>query len=126
MAVVRNITPDRLHLFSTDAPPCDPGDVVTIRDEVFVDRAWPSSTWDVVEPPVMDGYVDCSTDDAHLWTIPVIGEVEGVLVTDEPLAGTGEAVNADTGEVTQPGDPLPPIADPDPEAAPATKRGKQS
>lgn len=34
-------------------------------------------------------------------------EVEGVLVTDEPLAGTGEAVNAETGEVTQPGDPLP-------------------
>lgn len=36
-------------------------------------------------------------------------EIEGVLVDDEPLAGTGDAVNADTGEVTQPGDPLPVI-----------------
>ena len=31
------------------------------------------------------------------------------LVTDEPDAGAGEAVNAETGEVTQPGEPLPPL-----------------
>ena len=36
-------------------------------------------------------------------------EIEGVLVDDEPLAGTGDAVNADTGEVTPAGEPLPPI-----------------
>lgn len=35
-------------------------------------------------------------------------EVEGELEESE-TAGTGEAVNAETGEVTQPGDPLPTI-----------------
>lgn len=38
------------------------------------------------------------------------GEVTGVWVESD-VAGTGEAVNADTGEVTQPGEPLPPIED---------------
>lgn len=37
-------------------------------------------------------------------------EVPGVLVESD-TAGTGEAVNADTGEVTQPGEPLPPVED---------------
>ncbi|WP_183092909.1 hypothetical protein [Nocardioides stalactiti] len=36
-------------------------------------------------------------------------EIEGVLVADEPLAGAGEAVNAETGEVTPAGEPLPEI-----------------
>jgi hypothetical protein len=43
-------------------------------------------------------------------------EVEGVLVESD-VAGTGEAVNADTGEVIKPGEPLPPIK--------ATKRDKK-
>lgn len=36
--------------------------------------------------------------------------IKGVLVESD-VAGTGEAVNADTGEVTAPGDPLPPVKD---------------
>jgi len=66
VAVVKNITPDTLTLFRSDAPPVDPGDSVTVRDEVFAGLAWPKSTWEVVEPP-SSGYVDESTDDAHLW-----------------------------------------------------------
>ena len=68
MAVVKNITPDRLHLFSPDAPPIEAGDEVTLSDERFVGRAWPKSTWKLVKPPV--GYSDASTDDAHLWVAP--------------------------------------------------------
>lgn len=44
-------------------------------------------------------------------------EVEGVEVPDDGVAGTGEAVNADTGEVTEAGDPLPPIESGDPDVA---------
>lgn len=67
MAVVKNITTDALTLFTPNAPPCQPGDSVTVSDARFVDRAWPKSTWDVVEPPTLDGYTDQSTADAHLW-----------------------------------------------------------
>jgi hypothetical protein len=79
VAVVRNTTPDTLSLFHADAPPihgagcerCGGGcNTVTVRDERFVERAWPKSTWEVVEPPEVDGYVDASTDEAWLWTIP--------------------------------------------------------
>jgi outer membrane biosynthesis protein TonB len=43
-------------------------------------------------------------------------EIEGVLVKSD-LAGTGPAVNAETGQVTAPGEPLPPIdAGPDAKA----------
>lgn len=137
MAKVKNITPDPLSLFSVDAPPVLPGDTVTVRDEAFVERAWPSSVWEVVEPPAIEGVTEAVVEDAHLWTAqPVAGEepehldapsfevlsvaepvevvpegplpIEGLLV-NEPLAGAGEAVNADTGEVTAPGEPLPEI-----------------
>lgn len=138
MAKVKNITLDSLSLFSVDAPPVLPGDIVTVRDEAFVERAWPSSVWEVVEPPAIEGVTEAVVEDAHLWTAqPGTGEepehldapsfevlsatepvevipdgplpVEGALV-DEPLAGTGEAINADTGEVIAPGDPLPEIS----------------
>ena len=66
MAVVKNKTNDVLALFRSDAPPIDPGGEVTVRDENFVDRAWPKETWELVEAPG-DGYVDESTDDAHLF-----------------------------------------------------------
>lgn len=66
MAVVKNKTGDTLHLFSPDAPPIDPGGEVTLRDEVFAQRAWPKETWDLVEPPG-DGYVDESIEDAWLF-----------------------------------------------------------
>jgi len=69
VAVIRNITPDRLTLFRTDAPPVDAGDEVTISDANFVGRAWPTSTWEVVEPPAAP-YIDQSTDEAHLWAEP--------------------------------------------------------
>lgn len=116
MAVIRNTTNDTLSLFRADAPPIDPGDEITVRDENFVDRAWPTSTWELVEPPEIDGYTDQSTDEAILWAEPLpepdADEIEGVLVESE-TAGTGPAINADTGEVTQPGDQLPPVGDPD-------------
>lgn len=67
MARVKNTTKDVLSLFRADAPPVQPGDVVTVRDENFVGRAWPTSTWELVDPPTLDGYVDRSTDDAILW-----------------------------------------------------------
>jgi len=65
VAVVRNKTPDVLTLFRADAPPIDPGGEVTVRDEVFVERAWPTSTWELVTPP--EGYDDASTDEAYLF-----------------------------------------------------------
>ena len=65
MAVVKNKTGDVLTLFRADAPPVDPGGEVTVRDEVFVERAWPTSTWEVVTPP--EGYADESTEDAYLY-----------------------------------------------------------
>jgi hypothetical protein len=43
---------------------------------------------------------------------------EGVVVTDAPEAGTGQAVNAATGQVTEPGQALPPVVNPDPEVEP--------
>lgn len=65
MAVVRNITPDVLSLFRADAPPVQPGDDVTVKDENFVGRAWPKATWEVVTPP--EGYVDDDTEDAYVF-----------------------------------------------------------
>ena len=70
MAKVKNITGDTLSLFRADAPPVDPGGEVTVRDSAFVGRAWPTSTWELVEPPALEGYVDASTDEAHLYVLP--------------------------------------------------------
>lgn len=69
MAVVRNITPDALSVFRSEAPPCQPGDEVTVKDENFVGRAWPKSTWEVVTPPEGD-YVDNDTEDAYCFVLP--------------------------------------------------------
>lgn len=102
MAEIKNISKDTLSLFHADAPPVTAGDTVTVRDENFVNRAWPTSTWELVEAPVLEGelsgYVDQSTDEAILWAEP-LPEIEGVLVQSD-IAGTGLAINADTGEVT--------------------------
>lgn len=68
MAKVKNITKDVLSLFRADAPPIQPGDEVTVRDENFVDRAWPTSTWEVVEPPDPSAYHDLSSDEAALFS----------------------------------------------------------
>lgn len=81
MAKVKNITRDTLSLFRADAPPvhgadcpdplCSEGcNEVRVRDENFVDRAWPKSTWEVIEEPNLDGYADVSTEDAWLWAMP--------------------------------------------------------
>lgn len=75
MAVVKNITNDTLSLFRADAPPVDPGDKVTLRDENFVDRAWPKSTWDLVTAPDLDGYIDQSTGEAWLFAEPTVATV---------------------------------------------------
>jgi len=66
MAVVRNKTDEVLALFRPDAPPVDAGGEVTLRDGIFVGRAWPTSTWELVEPPGSD-FVDASTDEAILY-----------------------------------------------------------
>lgn len=67
MAVVKNITPGVLSLFSTDAPPTQPDDEITVSDENFADRAWPKSTWSLVKKPGK-GYIDVSPDDAYVFT----------------------------------------------------------
>ena len=82
MAVVRNITPDALSVFRSEAPPCQPGDEVTVKDENFVGRAWPKSTWEVVVEPE-GGYVDNDTEDAYCFVLP---EPE-----DKPLADMTKA-----------------------------------
>ena len=64
MAVVRNVSPDARSLFTPDAPPANSGDEVTISDDRFVERAWPKSTWEVVESP--EGFIDVG-DDAYLF-----------------------------------------------------------
>lgn len=79
MATVKNITPDTKALFRADAPPVQPGDEVDVRDERFVGRAWPKSTWALVKKPAKP-YVDASTDDAHLFIEP------------EPAADTPEEI----------------------------------
>lgn len=66
MAIVKNKTGDVLTLFRPDAPPVDAGGEVTLSDETFAGRAWPTSTWELVKPPGT-GYVDKSTKDAHLY-----------------------------------------------------------
>lgn len=81
MAKVRNITRDVLSLFRADAPPVHGADCpdpmcgkgcneVELRDENFVDRAWPTSTWELVEAPTLEGYADLSTEEALLWAVP--------------------------------------------------------
>ena len=85
MAVVKNITPDARSLFSADAPPAEPGDSVTISDARFVDRAWPKSTWELVEPPKLEGYTDQSVEDAYLWAVPPAYIDE--WATDHPFSG---------------------------------------
>ena len=54
----------------------------------------------------MHRHIDRLADDAAL---PTAEDVPGVLVTDEPDAGQGDAVNAVTGEVTSAGEPLPAV-----------------
>lgn len=111
MAKVKNLTPDTLSLFRADAPPVDPGGEVTVRDANFVDRAWPKSTWDLLEKPVLADefaeYVDQSTDEAWLFAVPepapepvadpapIVGE-RGPEVANLP---DGTAINTDTTEV---------------------------
>lgn len=65
MATVRNKTDDVLTLFRPDAPPVDAGGEITLSDETFVGRAWPTSTWELVEKP--KDYQDESTDEAYLY-----------------------------------------------------------
>ena len=67
MAKVKNITGDVLSLFRADAPPVQPGDEVIVRDENFVGRAWPKSTWDLVDAPALDDHIDASSDEAWLY-----------------------------------------------------------
>lgn len=64
MAVVKNVTKGALTL-GVGGPPVYAGDEVTVRDERVVGRAFPKSTWGVVEPP--EGCVDVGPDDAHVF-----------------------------------------------------------
>lgn len=67
----------------------------------------PTDTEDAGDPDALTGAA----------TVTTTGQGEAVQVhgqsVDSATAGTGEAVNAETGEVTQPGDPLPEVGDPD-------------
>lgn len=102
MAKVKNITGDTLSLFRSDAPPCDPGGEVEVRDELFVGRAWPTSTWELVEPPALEGYEDRSTEDAHLWAEEPEDEPEKALddMTVAELKAHAEAAGIDLGGAT--------------------------
>jgi len=65
VAVVQNITGEKLSLWHAGSPPVDADDKVTIPDEQFVDRAWPKSVWKLVTKP--KGYADASLDDAYVF-----------------------------------------------------------
>ena len=67
MAVIKNVSGETLSLFRPDAPPVDADGEITVRDENFVDRAWPKDTWELVTPPEINGYSDASIEDAWLW-----------------------------------------------------------
>jgi len=85
MAVLRNLSGETLSLFRPDAPPIDADGEVTVRDENFVDRAWPKVTWELVSPPEVDGYVDASTDDAWQWLPAPEPEVDLSAMTKPQL-----------------------------------------
>jgi hypothetical protein len=70
VAEVRNITSDELSLFRADAPPIQPGDTVTVKDENFVGRAWPKSTWALVKKPAKPFVEDTSVSDAYVYIEP--------------------------------------------------------
>lgn len=72
MARIRNVTPDTLLLGSPGAPPIYPDDEVEVSDAFFVGRSWPAETWEVVEPPTLDGAVEVPVvaEDAVLWLTP--------------------------------------------------------
>jgi hypothetical protein len=82
VATVKNITPNVLAIGHKQAPPVQPGDEVDVRDENFVDRAWPKSTWALVKKPGKP-YVDASLDDAHLFVTP---EQPAAAETPEEIA----------------------------------------
>lgn len=129
MAKVKNITPDVLSLFRAEAPPIHGADCpdpmcgdgcneVMVRDENFVDRAWPKSTWEVIEAPELDGYVDVSTEEAWLWAVPEVPDaapldVQGKALVDMTIAELMEIVNAagvDLGGATKKADIIAAIA----------------
>jgi len=95
MAKVKNITKDVRSLFSAQAPPVDEGGEAELRDELFVDRAWPKSTWELVEPPELDGYEDCSTDEAIRWAVPEPEEKALDDMTVDELKEYAEAAGVD-------------------------------
>lgn len=65
MAVVRNKTPDDLSLLDGASVKADAE--LDVPDDLFVDRAWPKSTWAIVKKPGK-GYTDASVDDAYVFT----------------------------------------------------------
>jgi hypothetical protein len=74
VAEVKNITKDELSLFRADAPPVQPGDTVTVKDENFVGRAWPKSTWALVKKPGKPYVEDTSVSDAYVFNEPEANE----------------------------------------------------
>ena len=64
MAVVRNNTDDVRSL--SNGQSVGPNKEIAVDDALFVDRAWPKSTWAVVKKPGKD-FIDASTEDAHLF-----------------------------------------------------------
>ena len=69
MAVIKNISGETRHLFRPDAPPVYDGDEITIPDEDFVGRAWPTDTWQLVTAPAKPA-IDASPVDAVLYLPP--------------------------------------------------------
>jgi len=100
VAKIRNITPDTLNLFRADAPPIFPGDEITVPDDVFVGLAWPTETWEVTEPPALDGVVDVSVDDAAVYEPAPEPEPDLAAMTKADLTAYANDAGVDLGDAT--------------------------
>lgn len=97
MAVLRNISGETLSLFTPSAPPTDADGEITVRDENFVDRAWPKGTWELVSPPELDGYADASIEDAWVWLPVTDAPVDLQSMTKAQLVEHADASEVDLG-----------------------------
>lgn len=65
MAVVRNITPDDLALVDGRVVPA--GEEVEVSNDDFAERAWPTSTWELVTKPGKGYHRDSDVADAIVY-----------------------------------------------------------
>lgn len=131
-ALAGNLQP--LHPEPTDdvaEAPAPLGDVVAPEGDLDARLAWVSEAEDVAEATARADAIwqhenDTNPDvDRETLSAQLRAAVHGSATIEVPgveadTDGQGAAVNADTGEVTEPGDPLPPIEGQDGDPLPAT------